>query len=128
MYDVSRTTISRINRGVNHNQYKEEYKALPLEERQQIYKIFEESCNFNEKKAYSTIIPSKRKLTEEQVHLFLFNEERKRPIPLTHLMERFNISSSNTFYCIKRGESYQDFVISYSKLTDSEKEQLASLL
>jgi hypothetical protein len=64
MYDVSIQTISRIKHGVNHNQYKEEYDALPLEERQAIYKIFCDSTNFYEDKAKSTIYATKRKLTE----------------------------------------------------------------
>lgn len=128
MYDVTRTTISRIKKGVSHNQYKEEYDALSLEERQHIYNIFEASCNFNEKKAYSTIIQSKRKLNEQQVHLILLNEERGRIVTQKELMARFGISSSNTFITIKKGQSYQDFSISYSKLTEKQKDELASLL
>ena len=33
MYNVSRTTISRIKKGENHIQYKKEYEQLSLEER-----------------------------------------------------------------------------------------------
>lgn len=40
MYDVSLTTISRIKKGENHTQYKNEYEKLPLEERKNIYRIF----------------------------------------------------------------------------------------
>jgi hypothetical protein len=31
MYNVSRTTISRIKKGENHSQYKQQYDSLPLE-------------------------------------------------------------------------------------------------
>lgn len=33
IFNASRTTISRIKRGINHNQYKIEYDNLPLEDR-----------------------------------------------------------------------------------------------
>lgn len=127
MYGVTRTTISRIKKGVNHNQYKEEYENLPFEERKAIYKIFYESSNFYEKKVNSTILPSKRQLTEQQVHMVLLNSERKI-VTWTKLMQRWNIKSDNTFLTIRRGESYKDYALTYKKLTETEKEQLASLL
>lgn len=127
MYDVSRTTISRIKKGVNHNQYKEEYESLPLEERQNIYKIFCESSNFYETKVHTTIIQSKRKLTQQQVFLLLYNEEKGRLVSFAELERRFQVTS-NTLYTILNGQSYKDFILDYSKLTDIQKQELASLL
>ena len=127
MYDVTRTTISRIKKGENHCEIRDEYLNLPLEERKNIYNIFCESTNFYADKVNTTIIQSKRKLTEEQVHLILLNEELKK-VPKVDLMKRFGIKSNNTFLCIIKGQSYKDFSLSYSKLTDVQKEQLASLL
>ena len=127
MYDVSRTTISRIKKGVNHNQYKKEYESLPLEERQNIYKIFCESSNFYETKVHTTIIQSKRKLTQQQVFLLLYNEEKGRPVSFAELERRFQVTS-NTLYTILNGQSYKDFILDYSKLTDIQKQELASLL
>lgn len=43
-------------------------------------------------------------------------------------MQRWNIKSDNTFLTIRRGESYKDYALTYEKLTETEKEQLASLL
>lgn len=128
MYDVTRTTISRIKHGENHTQYKEEYERLPLEERQAIYKVFCDSSDFYRKKVNTTIIQSKRHLTEQQVHLVLLNEELKRPVTQKELMKRFGIKSSNTFVCIKNGQSYKDFSLSYKELTKEQKDKLASLL
>lgn len=128
IYGISRTTISRIKKGENHCQYKEEYENLPLEERQAIYKIFCDSFNFYERKVNSTIIQSKRHLTEQQVHLILLNEELKRPITWKKLMKRFDIKSNNTFYCILKGQSYKDFILSYNQLNQDQKDNLASLL
>ena len=128
IFGVTRTTISRIKKGENHIQYKQEYESLPLEERQAIYKIFCDSSDFYEKKVNTTIIQSKRKLTEQQVHLILLNEDLGRPIQITQFMNKFNINSSNTIYCILRGESYKDYRLSYSKLTQDQKNSLASLL
>lgn len=127
MYDVSRTTISRIKKGINHNQYKEEYERLPLEERQNIYKIFCESSNFYETKVHTTIIQSKRKLTQQQIFLLLCNEEKGRPVSFAELERRFQVTS-NTLYTILNGQSYKDFILDYSKLTDIQKQKLASLL
>ena len=127
IYGVSRTTISRIKRGVNHNQYKEDYEKLSLEERKAIYKIFCDSTNFLEKKANTTIIQSKRKLTEEQVLMVLYNFEYKI-IPISKLAKKMNIKSDYTLYCIRDGKSYQDYALKYKKLNEEQKDKLASLL
>ena len=127
IYDVSRTTISRIKRGVNHNQYKEEYEHLPLEERQKIYKIFCESYDFIKKKRESTIIQSKRKLNKEQVFLILYNYEH-RMLTNIQMANKVGIKSTYTLDCIKNGLSYQDYALEYKKLTEEQKNKLASLL
>ena len=127
MYDVSRTTISRIKRGENHCQYKDEYYKLPLEERQAIYKIFCDSTNFIESKVKTTIIQSKRQLTEKQVHLILCNFEYKI-ISNKKMAELVNVKSTYTLDCIKQGKTYKDYALSYSKLNIEQKNKLASLL
>lgn len=128
IFQVSRTTISRIKRGVNHNQYKEEYDLLSLEKRKEIYNIFNESINFYEQKCSSSLLEAKRTLTEEQVHLVFLNEELGRPIPINTLLNKLPVSSSNTIYCILKGLTYQDYAITYSKLSQIQKDKLASLL
>lgn len=128
IFDVSRTTISRIKKGINHNQYKEEYEKLPLEKRKKIYNNFCNDMNLLEEKANLSKINNKRQLTQEQVYLILLNEELGRPITIDDITKRVGVSSSNTIYCIFKGLTYQDYVISYKKLTQSEKNQLASLL
>ncbi len=128
MYDVSRTTISRIKKGENHSLIKSKYDNLPLKERKEIYKILCDSTNFYETKVNTTIIQSKRKLSEEQVHLIFYNEEKNRILPLDKLANKLNIKSSNTLYTILQGKSYKDYKLSYSKLTIEQKNRLASLL
>lgn len=127
MYNVSRTTISRIKKGENHIQYKKEYEKLPLEERKEIYKIFCESTNFIEDKVKTTVIKSKRQLNEEQVHLILCNFERKI-LTKVKMAEFVKIKSTYTLDCIKKGLTYKDYSLSYSKLTLEQKDKLASLL
>ena len=127
MYDVTRTTISRIKRGENHIQYKREYEQLSIEERKEIYKIFCDSTNFIENKVKTTIIQSKRHLTEQQVHLVLCNFERKIHT-VTKMAELVGVDSRYTLDCIKKGLTYKDFALSYSKLTLAQKDELASLL
>lgn len=48
-------------------------------------------------------------------------------IPKTYLCNMFNITS-NTIYTILNQKSYQDYWQDYQKLTNDQKEQLASLL
>lgn len=127
IYGVTRTTISRIKQGINHTQYKEEYDRLSLEERQEIYKIFCESSNFYEKKVATTIIQTKRRLTKDHVFMILYNNENKC-IPVKHLMRKIGVKSSNTIYCVLRGESYKDYALEYSKLLPQDKNYIASLL
>lgn len=127
IYDVSRTTISRIKNGVNHSQYKDLYDKMSLEERKYYYTLLCDNTNFYESKINTTIIKSKRRLNELQIHLILINEERKI-LPWSVLKEEFSISSNNTFYTILKGKSYKDYVYTYNKLTDDEKNKLASLL
>jgi hypothetical protein len=127
IYEVSRTTISRIKKGENHNQYKEEYEKLSFEERKAFYEIFCESANLIEKKANSTIIASKRKLNEKQVHLILYNFE-KNILPRARMAEIVGVKSTYTLDCIKKGLTYKDYSLSYLKLTQEQKNELASLL
>lgn len=128
MFSVTRTTISRIKQGVNHNEAINKYKAMPLEQRQAIYKIFCDSTNFIEDKVNTTIIVAKRFLTEEQVHLILLNEELGRKQTLAEMTRRLGVKSDNTLYCILKGNSYKDYALTYTKLSEKEKEKLASLL
>lgn len=128
IYDVTRTTISRIKKGVNHCEIKDEYDNLSLDERKAIYQIFCDSTDFYKTKVNTTIIQSKRHLTEEQVHLVFLNEELKRPISIKHLMSLLDVNSSNTIYTILRGESYKDYALSYQNLTKEQKDKLAQLL
>lgn len=127
MFEVSRTTISRINKGVNHNQYKEEYEKLSLDERKAIYKNFCDSTDFIQKKVNTTIIQSKKKLTKEQVFLILYNFE-KNIVPQYEMAKIVNIKSPYTLACIRDGLSYKDYALEYKKLTEEQKNKLASLL
>ena len=127
MYGVSRTTISRIKNGINHNQYKEEYDKLSLEERKAIYEIFCDSTNFIEDKVNTTIIKNKRQLNEQQVHLILYNFEA-HILSKKDMAKKVGVKSTNTLDCIKRKETYKDYSLSYEKLTNEQKNHLASLL
>lgn len=127
MYGVSRTTISRIKKGVNHCQYKEEYEKMPERERKDIYDIFCSSSNFYEDKINTTVIESKRQLTEEQVYLILLNFERNI-LTRVAMAELVGVKSTYTLDCIKNGKTYKDFAFTYSKLNNEQKDCLASLL
>ena len=127
IFGISRTTISRIKKGINHCQYKEEYDKMPSEEKKIIYETFCEAMNLEEKKHNSSKIQSKRKLTEDQVLLILANFEYKI-LPWSLLMQEFKIKSSNTFDCIKRKQTYQDINLIYESLSQSKKQELASQL
>lgn len=126
MFEVSLTTISRIKKEINHNQYINEYKKMPLEERKAIYKIFCESSNFYEKKIKQIIIKSKRKLTKEQVFMILFNFENKI-VTRKKMAEIVGVSSAYTLDCIKKGITYKDYSYEYNLLNNEEKQKIVSL-
>lgn len=128
MFEITTTTVSRIKHKENHAEIIEEYQSLPLEKRRKIYQVFLESSDFEKDKTHTTIIKTKRKLTNEQVKIFLMNEELERPIPLMHFLKLFNIKSKNTFHAILRKESYQDCWYDFERKTQEEKERLVSLL
>ena len=127
IFNVSNTTISRIKHKENHVETIEEYEKLSLDERRDIYDIFIKSSNFYEDKVKTTVIKSKRKLTEQQVHLILANREFSI-VSMEKLCRNFNLLSSNTIYTILRNQSYKDYRLSYENLTFEQKEQLVSLL
>lgn len=126
MFDITTTTVSRIKKKVNHCDIIKEYDSLPLEERKEIYNIFLNSSNFYEDKANSTVLKTKRKLSKEQVLQILANEEF-HIVTKKFLCDKFNIRN-NTIYTILKGESYRDYSLIYSKMTQDQKEELVSLL
>lgn len=128
IYQVSRTTISRIKKGENHIQWKQKYELLPLEERREMFDTFCDGYNLLYKKAVSSKLVNKRKLTKEQVFLIYLNEELSRPKSLVWLMNYCHISSSNTIYCLLKGQTYNDYWLEYKQLTLEQKESLATLL
>lgn len=127
IFEVTKTTISRIKKGVNHCQYKEEYDKMSPEEKLSLYKTFCESMNLEERKYNSSKILSKRKLTKDQVLLILANFEYKI-LSQKVLMNKFNIQSDNTFRCIRTKQTYQDYNLIYERMNLSEKEELVSQL
>lgn len=127
LFGVTRTTIMRIRKGVNHCEDFEEYHNMPIKQRKAIFDIFESSYHILEHYADSSKIVAKRKLTERQVHMIFYNHEHKI-IPETHMAKKLNIKSTYTLDCIEQGRSYQDYKFSYNKLTEDQKNELASLI
>lgn len=126
IFNISLATVSRIKKEINHNQYINEYKKMPLEKRKAIYKIFCESSDFYEKKVSQTIIKSKRHLTKEQVFMILYNFENK-VVSRKKMTKLVNVSSSYTLDCIKKGLTYKDYSLEYNKLNNEEKQKIVSL-
>ena len=80
------------------------------------------------KKANSSKLSKKRQLSQEQVFLIYLNEELGRPIYIADLVKKCKVSSKNTIYSILKKETYLDYYLLYQKLTQSEKDKLATLL
>lgn len=126
MYDVTRTTISRIKKGINHQYAQEVYFSMEESKRKEIFNKFMETTNFYKDKINSTIIKGKRKLTREQVYMILVNEERKI-VTKRKLSEIINVKSTNTINCVLNKNSYKDYIFDYNKLKNYEKDEIASL-
>lgn len=127
IYEVSRTTISRIKSGESHTQTKKEYEKLSKEDKKLIFQNFDKSIGFHKRKVSSTIIPSKRQLSRKQVYLILLNFEINI-LNLEQMKRKVDIKSNYTLYCIRNGKTYQDYVLDYKTIPLEQKEQLASLL
>lgn len=129
MFNVSKTTISRIKQGINHCEYYEEYHKMDIKDRREIYDIFCDSTNFYSEKVNTTILSTKRKFTKEQVYMIFVNEEfSPRLIPIDILTNILNVKSSNTIYDIINGGSYKDYHLSYKTISTDEKNKIVSLL
>lgn len=126
MYEVSATTISRIKNRENHIEASNEYLSLSDSERLSIYQQFCKDTEFDRKRADSTALRTKRKLTEEQALMSIANSEFKI-IPNKRLAKRFSVNPY-TLKTIELGKTYIDCSIKYSKLSTSEKQKLVSLL
>ena len=127
MFDVSKTTISRIKNGINHCQYKEEYESLPLEKRQEIYENFCTSTDFYKDKVNTTKLITKRKLTKEQVFAIYVNDEEKI-IPKKKLAQLYGLKSSYSITDIIKGGSYKDYALEYQDITKENRKKIVSLL
>lgn len=127
LFGVTTTTISRIKHKASHSQVIEDYYSLPLEERQEIYKIFCDSVDFENKKKHQTIVVSKRKLTKEQAYLIFANDEFQIMTKM-NLARYLGLKDDNVIYNALRHVTYQDSWYDYQRLTDEQKQELVSLL
>lgn len=127
IFGVTKTTISRIKKGINHTGYFNLFKEKKYEERYSIYKDFCERTDFENRVLNTSQIKTKRKFTKKEVYLILYNFE-KRIIPIKKMTQLLNLKSSNTLYTIKKCQSYKNYYISYQKLTEIQKEELVTLL
>lgn len=57
----------------------------------------------------------------------IFANEEFSIVPRSWLCKYFNVAS-NTIYTIIRGKAYKDYALSYSKLSQNQKEKIVSLL
>ena len=76
---------------------------------------------------HTTIIKGKRHLDKTAIFMILYNKENNI-IPRTHLAKKIGIKSTNTIICVEEGKSYKDYALEYTKLTNEQKNKIASLL
>ena len=126
MFGITKTTISRIKKGVNHQYAIETYNNMNLKERKEIYDNFIKVNNLYEIKINTTFIKNKRKLSKDDVFMILYNNENKI-ISKAKLSKVLNIKSVNTINCILQGKSYKNFIYEYNKLNINDKNKIALL-
>ena len=125
-FDVTKTTISRIRKGINHCEVHDEYCQMPLEKRKEIFNIFCSSFCFDEKLSASHALYKKRKLSKEQCFMTLSNK-KYRIKPVKCLAKDFNVQPY-VLSELAKGNTYKDWFIEYNKLTETEQKYYASLL
>ena len=122
IYDVTKTTISRIGKG-EFLEYKNKYSAMSYEERKIIYDNFCEKYNYIEEKNISNKLEGKRKLTEKQIlYILSVSEFDKRKNK--QMIEKLNISSAFTISSIIKGKTYKNYSDMYNILSEEEKYQI----
>lgn len=122
VFDVSRTTISRIKRRVSHDKITREYESLTVKERQKMYDLFDtlEKIALRSNNKEST-----RKLTKEQLFYLLSSREFTTKTKES-LKQDLGLSSTFIIYLIENGKTYVDWKDEYDELTTEQKK--ASLL
>ncbi len=127
IFDVSRTTINRIKKGINHCNIYKEYHNMSLDERKEIYNIIANELNIEYKIVNSNKRTSKRKLTKDQVFEVLVNNEFKI-MPQTHMAKKIGVASPYTLDCICQNKTYKELNFEYKNWTNAQKQKVASLL
>lgn len=126
-YDVSGTTIMRINKGVNHLEAYLLYLSLTLEEKDKIFIDFckaHSSFSWMVKKHSRSL--KKRKLTDMQALKTLVNFEHGI-MPVSVLARKFKMRPY-VLDLIKQGKTYRDCRIKYLLMSQEEKSRIVSLL
>ena len=124
IYNITRTTVSRIKRLESYSEWGKEYYKLSVNLRKNIFNKFCHESDFISKKVNSTIIKSKRKLSKEQVFFILAVKEFDIRIEVGRFKKMFNLKSTNTFQCIYQHKSYQDYYLEYIKLPQEKKQTI----
>lgn len=126
MFDVSATTIYRINKGVNHVEWFKEFQLMTEEEKRAIYERFNKENNFE----YILLLRknlrnrSKRALSDDQVRKILANKEFSI-IMQKDIAKYFHVAIG-TIKAIEYGESYQDVFFTYKQMPIELRQQIAA--
>lgn len=126
MFGVTKTTISRIKKGTNHEYAFEKYNSMTFDKRKELYNNFIKTTEFYERKIKTSIIKNKRKLNKNDIFMILYNNENKI-MSKAKLARILHISSVNTINSILKGTSYKDYVYEYKNLKQSKKNKIATL-
>lgn len=127
IFGVSRTTISRIRKGVNHLKYKIEFDQLDVEDQKQIFQSCIDEFNIVCRVEESNKLENKRRLTKQQVFEIYVNHEEKI-LSRTKMAKRIGVKSTNTLICVEKGVTYKNYRNEYNNLNTNEKRFIASLL
>jgi hypothetical protein len=124
IFGVDRSTISCTAKGKYHKDWLEEFNQKDEEEKNLYRDIFLEETNFiflyYTKQSKCKI----RKITDEQVYMFLYQQEFNFPVARKILMEHFNLNNYATIAAIFNGTTHKKAVYEYNLMSPSEKEEI----
>lgn len=125
IYEITNTSVMRIKRGENHKEVYDEYHSLPLSKRKELFDIFNDSFNIEERTYSSNRLESKRKFKKEDI-FYIFAQKDYGSKTSTQIAEEYHVHRG-AINCIRKGGSYRDFSILYHRMSKEEQKKYVSL-
>ena len=122
IYNISKTTVMRIKKGINHDRVYEYYHRMSEKERREIFDIFCDAYDLKYWLAKNHALKSKRIFNKKDIFC-IYYEYEELGITMKMISELFNCRPY-TIKLILSGKSYTDYYIEYSNMTKEQRKNV----